>query len=1145
MAARGQSPTLIFEQRLVPAAPLARLAKLSWPPYSARMSWRAAIAPLLLFVAFGLAGCDRGGSSSPANPPVAKAADRPSLPDEFLSLMNAGKNHLDQGEATNALAVYRRAEALVANDADLRLNLANAQLLAGAAADALREADEVLKLEPNSAAAYFVKGSAWLRLSNPEEAVKALENSKRIDPGEMATYFQLGLARMGLKQWEAAILAFREGIGIDPNRLHTGPRYLLAQSLIRAGRQAEADEELQRHQIAAEQGGPAPNAGSFERCKFTQARVPFKLDQPEREGIAIRFVDATAEVFGEEAARFSGPLGVIDPNHTGWNGLFAVEAGQGFRLLWNSNGVLRAHGATYPGKPGGGYARMLVGDLQNDRFEDVIVLGSGGSQIFQFQTNGVAAEVAVAGSLSDLRARDGLLMDLDFTGKLDLVVVSEPAQDVRLFRQFGPFQFSETNRTSGLPASLRQARRVAMEDWNRDGHTDLVVSRQSGAPMLLEKQRGGPLVPREPPAWAAGDVFTMGDFDNDLRADLAVAGAEAITISFNHGGQKVIPIPGGIKPRRLLAVDYDNDGWLDLWAVGEGIRAWRNLGLSGFTEQTAALGLDRWTGGPISEIHFADFDRDCDSDAVVALAQGGLRYLRNDGGNAHGQVKVQLVGNRSNASGVGCRVEIQTGGLRLIRTVDRLPVEIGVGKHAVLDSFLVHWFNWPQGSAEVPYLCQEPLFALELTIQEGSCPYLYAWDGARFRFVTDVLGAAPLGLPVAEGRYIEPDPEELVWIGDEQSFPARHGAWQVQITEELREVLYLDEAKLAVVEHEPGTEVHATDKLLPGPPFPAGELMTLHRPQALRRAENLEGREVTTELRATDGRRVSPTKSRAPQLRGLAEPHGVVLDFGPLAAERPWVLVLNGWLRFGGGMANIAASHDPALPFPFPRFEAEDRGGHWHEIAVTVGAPAGKTKTILVDLAGRLPEGTRRLRLTAAFEIHWDRIALLEKQSSPRTRVTWIDPAAADLQFRGFSALKELPPDWPQTPDEERVGPNSPWTVIPGGWCTRYGDVLELVGRRDEGLALINAGDALTLKFPELPRTPGLARQFFLYLDGWDKDSDFHVATGTQVEPLPFHGMDAQQYGRQPRPAFPSDALHRQYNTRWVDGRALRQISRR
>src|SRR5438876_2041696 len=232
------------------------------------MSRRLAQTACLLLMALCLVGCKRDSSGS-SNQPVV-APNSPS--DQFLSLMNAGKNYLDQGDATNALAIYKKAEAIVPNDADVRLNLANCYLLSGAAAEAIREADEVLKLEPNSAAAYFVKGSACLRLSNPEEAAKALENAKKIDPGETATFFQLGMARMGLKQWEEAIAAFKEGIGMDPNHLHSAAHYLLAQALLRAGRQDEAQQELQQHQ--ANPGGPAVSAATFERSKYTQARVP-------------------------------------------------------------------------------------------------------------------------------------------------------------------------------------------------------------------------------------------------------------------------------------------------------------------------------------------------------------------------------------------------------------------------------------------------------------------------------------------------------------------------------------------------------------------------------------------------------------------------------------------------------------------------------------------------------------------------------------------------------------------------------------------------------------------------------------------------------------------------------------------------------
>ncbi|MDG1890864.1 MAG: FG-GAP-like repeat-containing protein [Verrucomicrobiota bacterium] len=1100
--------------------------------------------PYLLFLVIFLMGCRRDASG-----PVDPAGDAAgALPEQFFSLMNEGKNHLDRRALSEALAAYTQAANLVPHDPDVHLNLANAHLLGDASVEAIREADVVLKIDPHCAAAYFIKGSAYLRLFKAEEAVKSLENARKVDPGVTATFFQLGLGRMGLEQWEEAVLAFQEGIQLDPNRFHSNARYLLAQSLIRIGRREEAERELQLHQSGLDQEGLTMGAAVFEKCKHTRARIPFRLEQPDREGIPMAFSDVSQEVLGDASGTFSGPMGLIDVEHTGDTSLFVVERDVGFRLLRNRDGVFHPHDQVIPAPSASAAHKVLVGDLQNDRLEDIIVLGSEGSHLFAMARDGQASNLTMSSGLDALGATCGMLIDLDFTGKLDLVAVSSSSHAVKLWRQSTPLLFSELTRSIGIPATLQNARDVVMADWNRDQVMDLLVDRANDAPLLLEKQRGGPLNPQLKDDWTGGSAFCTGDFNNDLRPDLAVMGVEGIHLFFNGGEQKVVPVEGDQGFRQVVAVDYDNDGWLDLWAVGETMRAWRNVGLSGFQEQTKALGLDDFSGGPVSEVHFADFDRDCDPDAVVALAEGGLRFLRNEGGNLNRQVKVQMVGNRSNASGIGCRIEIQSGGLRLTRTVHRLPVEVGVGKHQILDSFLVHWFNWPQGSAKVPVRCQEPLLALELTIQEGSCPYLYAWDGKTFRFVTDFLGAAPLGLPIAEGRYIEADPEELVWVGNEHTFIEKDGAFQLRITEELREVLYLDEVKLVVVDREEGTEVHATDKLLPGKPYPPGSLVTLHREHPLLQAKTLQGREVTSELREVDGRRVSPPKLRSPQLRGLAEPHGCTLDFGVIDTSKPLALVMNGWLRFGGGMANVAASMDPSLPFPFPGLEAEVSPGTWEEVDLVVGAPAGKTKTILVDLEGQLKSGTRRLRLTSAFEIHWDRIALMEKQAGASTKMTWIQPSEAQLYFRGFSQWVDLPPDWPLTPDYDLTRMESPWTLTPSGWCTRYGDVRELIRTRDEGLLLLNSGDALALSFATRvlpPKPAGYTREFFIYADGWDKDSDFHVASGHRIEPLPYHGMEDQRYHIDERPSFPSDALHQKYNTRWVEGIGLRQVTTR
>jgi Flp pilus assembly protein TadD len=1094
-----------------------------------RICWRICL-PLLVVGVLVVVGCKRG-----AKPGAAEG-------DEYLGLMRTGKNYLDQGQAARALEVYQKAVKLSPTDPNVHLNLANAHLLLGQSEPAIAAAEEALKLDNTLAAAYFVKGSAQIRLNQFEEAVKALQTARTLEAGEPALSFQLGFAHFKLGHWDEAIALLSEVAATQPE--HPSAHFHLSQAYARAEMEQEAQQHLEIHQqIAEKNAGKAVTPELLERSKFTEGRVPFRLEQPEKRGVPVIFVDATRRAFEGVATNYHGPIAVLDPNNTGTNSLFVFEPEQGFRLLWNSNGVFQALDEPYPATPGAAYWKMLVGDMQNDRYEDVIVLGEGGAHVFRFATNGMAMDVGPFSRLQGLKATDGALVDLDFTGKLDLVAVTS-SNELRLFRQFGPLLFTDITRTSGIPAEAN-FKRVLADDWPKDEMMDLIASRTTGEPMLLAKQRGGLLVGTNVAGWPAGEVLATGDLNNDLRTDLVTFVAGKLQVFLHGTGEKREIATKDANIRAIYLVDFDNDGWLDILTAGDALNAWRNLGQSGFEYASQTLGLEGHPG-PFSALHFADFDVDGDTDFVAVAAKGGLRFFRNDGGNANKQLKLRLLGNRSNASGLGVQIEIRSGGLQLVRTVQTLPIEIGVGKHEKLESMTVHWFNLGANSIDVPVDPLTQLPVIELILPEGSCPYMYVWDGQRFRFVTDLLGAAPIGLPVADGIYIEADPEEYAWIGDETNFVPRDGYYVVQITEELREVLYLDEAKLVVADHPAGTEVHPTDKLLPRGPFPKGRLMTVWNERPLQGAVTLSGRDVTEELRAVDGRRVSPDKLRIPQQRGMAEPHGVILDYGELAVERPLVLVMNGWLRFGGGMANINASHDPDIPFPFPTLEVEVNG-NWQPVDVTVGAPAGKTKTILVELDGKLPKGAGRLKIAAGFEIHWDRIALMEEQRGGGTAVTKLAPAKTDLHWRGFSEFEDLPWDWPLTPKYEKVEPNPKWRITPGGWCTRYGPVDELIARRDEGLVLMNGGDELTLEFAanELPPKPaGAKRTFFIYTDGWDKDADFHVRKGTTVGPLPWHGMNDQIYGDEPRPKFPSDALHEEYNTRWVEPAVIQRSAR-
>lgn len=1085
----------------------------------------------LIFSACGKKDANAPGSSP--NPPVAAKASE----DDFITALNSGKNYYDSGSVRQAISFFAKAVAMQPTHHDAQLNLANAHLLAGDATNALAHAQAAIKADNNSPAAHFVAGCAFNRLGQPLEAVKELQISRDMDPTVAATSFQLGLAHLALKQNDEAAQAFQATIDLEPQ--HPSAHFQLGQVYARAGQPDQAQAEMALHQqiLAAAPAGPPPTPATFERSKHTAMRVPFRLEQPAKDGIKVAFADVTPAEF----SKYSGPVGILDVNHRGANDLFVLEKGLGFRLLLNTNNTFQPVGEPSPAIEGNKYHRALVADLQNDRYEDVVVLGEKGSHVFRFATNGAFMESTPFTRLHGLAAVDGALVDLDFTGKLDLITVSAVTNDVRLFRNLGNLLYRDITATSGIPAELRGAHSLHAEDWNNDDLNDLLVGRGAEAPVMLIKQRGGSLVATNV-SLPAGSAFALGDLNNDLHPDAVIATTNKLEIVFSEiADRKSID---GISARGLKLADYDNDGWLDIIAYGDGVRMWRNIGRDGFVESTQSLGISNV--GKIAAIHAADFDNDCDSDLLLELDGGGLKLLRNDGGNANRMVKIRLFGNRSNASGLGVKLEAQAGGLRTIRTANSLPIEIGVGKYDLLETLTVRWFDLAVPSIDLKVDCTN-IFMAELVLPTGSCPYLYVWDGAEHRFVTDLLGAAPLGLPVAEGVYIEADPDEFVLIGDESNFQPRNGAYEMQVTEELREALYLDEAKLVVVDHPPGTEVHSTDKLVPGPPFPKGGIVTLGARKNLLAAKNHQGADITAALVETDRNMASPTQLHIPQRRGMAEPHSIELDFGPLETQRPIALALTGWLRFGGGMANIAASHLPDLPFPFPVMEVE-RNGQWEKVDVTVGAPAGKTKTIVVDLENKLPAGARKLRITASFEIHWDRAALFQKVGEANTRVTTIAPTKTDLHWRGFSDFENLPWTQPLTPAYEKVNSEPNWRLNVSGWSTRYGAVDELIAKRDNALAIINGGDELTLRFDtaSVPAKPqNQSRHFFIYTDGWDKDADFHVATGTRVEPLPFHGLNYQRYHLpQERPAEALPGWIEKYNTRWVGPLVLRRAEK-
>jgi hypothetical protein len=124
------------------------------------------------------------------------------------------------------------------------------------------------------------------------------------------------------------------------------------------------------------------------------------------------------------------------------------------------------------------------------------------------------------------------------------------------------------------------------------------------------------------------------------------------------------------------------------------------------------------------------------------------------------------------------------------------------------------------------------------------------------------------------------------------------------------------------------------------------------------------------------------------------------------------------------------------------------------------------------------------------------------------------------------------------------VSLKAPW-VLPHGRFTRYGDVLPLVTDRDDMFVVLNSGDEVSMAFPAagLPASPaGWRRDFFVYLGGYTKESDYASFTSGVVDPLPFEAMSTYPYAASER--YPDGPAHRSYlatyNTRVVRAQALR-----
>jgi hypothetical protein len=541
-----------------------------------------------------------------------------------------------------------------------------------------------------------------------------------------------------------------------------------------------------------------------------------------------------------------------------------------------------------------------------------------------------------------------------------------------------------------------------------------------------------------------------------------------------------------------------------------------------------------------------DADADNAQPDLVVWSAEGLSRLAPAGPRHHG-ILIRLTGRmavdpggapvRCNADAVGAFVVAQAGGLwaglengtlSAGPGQSRPPLLLGLGPHATPD---VVRLRWPDGTLQAELnLPRGRVTIAQANRKKTSCPVLFTRAGERFVFVTDFLGEGSLGELGPDGSTRPPRPEESVKIEPEQ-LSLHEGRYEIEVAEPMDEVTYLDQLRLAVVDHPADVQVYPDERFAVGGKPPTQELVAFAEAVFPVKATDHRGADVTSTLRHRDRDTVAGFARRS--WLGFAEEHHVTLDFADRLMKYDkrdrLYLCLTGWTDYPYPESIWAASQAGVAMRPLV-LELRGDDGAWRKL-LDAGFPAGLPKTMLLDVTDLLAGPRCVLRLRTNLHVYWDQAFIGVSCWIPITNGV-LSVESAELSPCGLH--QEFSPDGrPPTIYAHDRFDNAP-VVRLAGRMTRHGDVTELLRDADDRLVVFGPGDRLRVRFDGrgLPALPsGWKRSFVLRARGYCKDAGPFTAAGSTVEPLPFRAMKRYPPGPGDRP--PDTPEYRDYLRRY------------
>ena len=747
--------------------------------------------------------------------------------------------------------------------------------------------EAVNRIDPNDAQAWYWRGKCIADSSESEEALKLFEKALKLNPYLNAARYSVAQHRILADDEKRKKQLLDEFSTLGRANSHD----LLDIKYTEMGRYGEV---IGKSPAARPETGILP---MFEAGKgaITLAQGTKWADEKSRAADKEQGVDTIRSIH-------RGAMLVLDYNRDGKPDvllLSAVTDGTKLRdLLLRNDGngaftdvTAEAGLANHPGSLGG-----AVGDYDNDGFADVALAGPDGLKLFR---NNAGKSFEDKSEIAGFKKVDGVFLtatwvDLDQDGDIDLVA-ARTGKDAGIVVHLNVGVAPPTAPSQPMPP-LTTAFKLATEpeallvkgpvtgivatDVDGDFDTDLLVLVAGRPPITVLNDRllrfhHGDAVTLAGVHWLGGLVVDAnGDDQSDIVLIDLTAARESTSARRTRRRRRSARASSPAGPTRLRS--GPRRGATSISTATPTLSASRSRegrlpsrdGTGKFAEnEPFGPQAEAISDLPRSPRPIVDGDGNLTSCAVGSCS--GLRVFRSIGNGNRG-LRLILTGRRmgvapgdeskplrTNADAVGSWVRVHAGPVRSAAEnttlfgglgQSRPPLHFGIGKADAAD---VVRMRWPDAVVQAEMNQAAGLVAIaELNRKPSSCPILFTWDGERFVYITDFLGAGSVGECGPDGSVRPPRPEESVKIEPGRLAP-KNGKLIVKIGEPMDEVMYLDRLRLDAIDHPAGTSVFPDERFATSDPQPTQQRLFFRDSERVfpTKAVDHRGRDVTETLR--------------------------------------------------------------------------------------------------------------------------------------------------------------------------------------------------------------------------------------------------------------------------------------------------------